>query len=107
MTEPPRDAGKQAPTEAKRYGGQRIRYGRNEVTTPRPDKWVQGVSPDDRTTDVAARTLQAWLAAVLHYLPLAAEKAEEDVEYVHLLRVWTRPHTRNPIPCVAKTVASC
>jgi len=77
------------------------------MITPRPDKWVQGVSPDDRTTDVAARTLQAWLAAVLHYLPLAAEKAEEDVEYVHLLRVWTRPHTRNPIPCVAKTVASC
>jgi CHAD domain-containing protein len=60
------------------------------MTTPRPDKWVQGVSPDDRTTDVAVRTLQARLAAVQHYLPLAAEQAEEDVEYVHLLRVWTR-----------------
>jgi hypothetical protein len=34
--------------------------------------------------------LQARLAVVLHYLPLAAEKAEEEVEYVHLLRVWTR-----------------
>jgi CHAD domain-containing protein len=60
------------------------------MTTPRPDKWVQGVSPDDRTTDVAARALQVRLAAVLHYLPLAAKKAEEEVEYVHLLRVWTR-----------------
>jgi CHAD domain-containing protein len=56
----------------------------------RPDKWVQGISPDDRVTDVAVRTLQARLAAIQHYLPLAAEKAEEDVEYVHQLRVWTR-----------------
>ena len=60
------------------------------MRAPRPNKWVQGVSPDDRTTAVATRTLQARLAAVLHYLPLAAEKAEADVEYVHLLRVWTR-----------------
>jgi CHAD domain-containing protein len=60
------------------------------MTTPRPDKWVQGVSLDDRATDVAVRTLQARLAGVQHYLPLAAEQAEKDVEYVHLLRVWTR-----------------
>jgi CHAD domain-containing protein len=60
------------------------------MTTARPDKWVQGVSPDDRTTDVAVRTLQARLAAIQHYLPLAAEQAEEDVGHVHQLRVWTR-----------------
>jgi CHAD domain-containing protein/uncharacterized protein Yka (UPF0111/DUF47 family) len=60
------------------------------MTTARPDTWVQGVSPNDRTTDVAVRTLQARLAAIQHYLPLAAEKAEEDVEHIHQLRVWTR-----------------
>ena len=27
-----------------------------------PDKWVQGVAPEGRTTDVAVRTLQARLA---------------------------------------------
>src|SRR5262249_58635227 len=68
----------------------RVLCGSNAMTTARPDKWVQGVSPDDRTTDVAVRTLQARLAAIQHYLPLAAEKAEEDVEHVHQLRVWTR-----------------
>jgi CHAD domain-containing protein len=34
--------------------------------------------------------LQNRLGAVLHYLPLAAEKAGEDVEHVHQLRVWAR-----------------
>jgi CHAD domain-containing protein/uncharacterized protein Yka (UPF0111/DUF47 family) len=36
------------------------------------------------------QTLHDRLAAVRHYLALAAEKAEEDVEYVHQLRVWSR-----------------
>jgi CHAD domain-containing protein len=39
---------------------------------------------------VALRTLEARLGAVRHFLPLAAEKAEEDSEYVHQLRVWAR-----------------
>jgi CHAD domain-containing protein len=59
-------------------------------TTPRPDKWVDGVSPADRTTEVAIRTLKSRLGAVQYYLPLAAERAGEDVEHVHQLRVWTR-----------------
>jgi CHAD domain-containing protein len=54
------------------------------------DKWVLDVSPDDRISDVAVRTLQTRLEAVQHYLPLAAEKPEQDVEHVHELRVWTR-----------------
>ncbi len=57
------------------------------------DRWVEGVSSDDRIRDVAARTLQGRLGAVLHYLPLAADRAEEDVEYVHHLRVWARRAT--------------
>lgn len=60
------------------------------MTTARPNKWVQDVSPDDCTTDVAVRTLQARLDAIQHYLPLAAKRSEEDVEHVHELRVWTR-----------------
>jgi CHAD domain-containing protein len=57
------------------------------------EKWIQGVSPADRTIDVAVLTLQGRLGGVLSYLPLAAEKADEDVEYVHQLRVWTRRAT--------------
>jgi CHAD domain-containing protein len=43
--------------------------------------------------DVAARTLRFRLAAVQHYLPLAADKSDEDAEYVHELRVVTRRMT--------------
>lgn len=57
------------------------------------DKWIHDVSPDDRTSDVAARTLRRRLAAVQHYLPLAAEKCNEDMEYVHERRVVTRRAT--------------
>ena len=44
------------------------------MSMARMDKWIPGVSPDDRTSDVAGRTLRFRLAAVQHYLPLAAEK---------------------------------
>jgi CHAD domain-containing protein len=62
------------------------------MTTVPCDKWVEG-APRDRVEDVACRALKARLAAVQHYLPLAAEKAEEGVEYVHQLRVWARRAT--------------
>lgn len=54
------------------------------------DKWLQGVSPDDRTGDVAAQALRGRLAAVAHFLPLAADHADEGPVYVHELRVWSR-----------------
>jgi CHAD domain-containing protein len=54
------------------------------------DKWVQDVSPDDCVSEVALRTLEGRLDAVRHFLPLAAKQAEQDSEYVHQLRVWTR-----------------
>lgn len=60
------------------------------MKTARINKWVAGATADDRTRDIAVRTLQARLAAVQYYLPLVAERAGEDVEYVHELRVWTR-----------------
>jgi CHAD domain-containing protein len=58
-----------------------------------PEKWIEGEAADDRPRDVAARTLQNRLGAVLQLLPLAAEKAGEDSDYIHELRVWTRRAT--------------
>src|SRR5271157_3365465 len=55
-----------------------------------PEKWINGVTTGDRTGDVAMRSLQNRLGAVLQVLPLAARKAEENIEYVHQLRVWAR-----------------
>ena len=63
------------------------------MSMARMDKWIPGISPDDRISDVAGRTLRFRLAAVQHYLPLAAKKPEEDIEYVHELRVATRRTT--------------
>ena len=57
------------------------------------DKWIEGITPDHRTSDVAAFTLESRLKYVLHYLPLAAKKADEDIEHVHHLRVWARRAT--------------
>jgi len=57
------------------------------------DKWVQDLHREDPTSAAAAHTLRSRLGAVRHYLPLAAREAEEDVEYVHQLRVWTRRAT--------------
>jgi CHAD domain-containing protein len=55
-------------------------------------KWVQAAR-NDLVFQVAAQSLEGRLAAVLHYLPLAAEHAAEDLEHVHQLRVWTRRAT--------------
>ncbi len=54
-----------------------------------PAKWIKA-TPDELVTDVAKRSLQGRLKPVQHYLPLAAQSAEDDVEYVHQLRVWSR-----------------
>ncbi|MGO9598943.1 MAG: CHAD domain-containing protein [Isosphaeraceae bacterium] len=55
-----------------------------------PEKWINGATAGDRTGDVAMRSLQNRLGAVFQVLPLAARKAEENIEYVHQLRVWAR-----------------
>ncbi|MCI0456725.1 MAG: CHAD domain-containing protein [Gemmataceae bacterium] len=60
------------------------------MTAARIEKWVAGLSPQTRTSAAAVAALQARLEAVQHYLPLAAEKADQDLEYVHELRVWAR-----------------
>ncbi len=53
-------------------------------------KWVSGLSPEMPVGDAAAVVLASRFKVVCRYLPLAAEKADEDVEYVHQLRVSTR-----------------
>jgi CHAD domain-containing protein len=58
--------------------------------TEKPDKWIAGVSPADRLLEVAARSLESRLAAVLHYLPLAVAQGPAQADCVHMLRVWSR-----------------
>jgi len=53
-------------------------------------KWSKGVSPDRPTAAIAARVLEGRLLAVWNALPLAAEESEDNVEYVHQLRIATR-----------------
>lgn len=53
-------------------------------------KWVKGISPEQPLRAAAHGILQSRLSAVWHWLPLAAEKSDEDIEYVHQLRVSTR-----------------
>ena len=54
-----------------------------------PAKWIKA-TPDELVSDVAKRSLHGGLKPVQHYLPLAARSAEDNVEYVHQLRVWSR-----------------
>ena len=54
------------------------------------DKWVDGLSAEITVADAARGAMQHRLKAVLHFLPLAAERSDENLEYVHLLRVWSR-----------------
>jgi CHAD domain-containing protein len=54
------------------------------------NKWIRLKSPREKVHRVAARMLRSRLGAIAHYLPLAARKSAESVEYVHQLRVWTR-----------------
>ncbi len=53
-------------------------------------KWIDGLTPDMPAESAASAVLSARLASVAHHLPLAVEKAAEDVEHVHQLRVATR-----------------
>ena len=53
-------------------------------------KWINGLTPDMPVADAARVVLAARFEVVRQYLPLAAAKPYEDVEYVHQLRVGTR-----------------
>jgi CHAD domain-containing protein len=53
-------------------------------------KWIAGAAPDQPVVETARLALGSRLELVCYYLPLAADDWQEDVEYVHQLRVTTR-----------------
>lgn len=53
-------------------------------------KWIEGLTPELTLATAASLVLSARFKVVRHYLPLAVEKACEDAEHVHQLRVGTR-----------------
>lgn len=55
-----------------------------------PADWVEGIGPEEAAVDVARRVVSQRFDVVWHFLPLAAKNREEDIEYVHQLRVSTR-----------------
>ncbi|MBX7165415.1 MAG: CHAD domain-containing protein [Pirellulales bacterium] len=56
----------------------------------RRGKWLSGVSPQMPASEAARLGLESRLHLVWRYLPLAAQRADEDLEYVHQLRVASR-----------------
>ncbi|MFO0799224.1 MAG: CHAD domain-containing protein [Gemmataceae bacterium] len=53
-------------------------------------KWISGLRPDMPVEEAARVVIAARFEVVRHYLPLAAARPYEDVEYIHQLRVGTR-----------------
>ena len=54
------------------------------------EKWIEGITANCSVRQAAEQSLRVRFADVAELLPLAAEVADEDVEYVHQLRVCTR-----------------
>lgn len=52
-------------------------------------KWIEA-GPDEVLEDVAVRSLDSRFQPLLHFVPLAAKRPEQDIEYVHQMRVWAR-----------------
>ncbi|MFV1966479.1 MAG: CHAD domain-containing protein [Pirellulaceae bacterium] len=55
-------------------------------------KWIDA-SPNELVYDVAERSIQTHLDTVHHFLPLAVQQPDDDIEYVHQIRVWSRRAT--------------
>jgi len=56
----------------------------------RSGKWLTGVGAADPVAEAARLALSSRLDVLKHYLPLAAKKSHQDLEYVHQLRVASR-----------------
>jgi CHAD domain-containing protein len=56
----------------------------------RLSKWIDAIPPGGRVSDAARISLEARLATVAYWLPLAARQIDDDTEKVHQLRVATR-----------------
>jgi hypothetical protein len=70
-------------------GQKTLTTGLNCDTVP-DGKWGSGVAPNQTVGEAAGQILAARLPAVWSWLPLAAQRSEEDVECVHQLRVAPR-----------------
>ena len=57
---------------------------------PCDSNWIEAISPHQSVCKVASRVLNTRLMAVCRWLPLAAENSDEDIEYVHQLRLSVR-----------------
>lgn len=53
-------------------------------------KWVSCISPEQSVRKVGVRILETRLRSVAYWLPCAAENCDDDVEFVHQLRVSSR-----------------
>lgn len=56
----------------------------------RLSKWIDSIPAGGRVSDAARVSLEARLATVAYWLPLAARQIDDDIEKVHQLRVATR-----------------
>lgn len=56
----------------------------------RLSKWIDSIPVGGRVSDAARVSLEARLATVAYWLPLAARQIDDDIEKVHQLRVATR-----------------
>jgi CHAD domain-containing protein len=56
----------------------------------RLSKWIDSIPVGSRVSDAARISLEARLATVAYWLPLAARQIDDDIEKVHQLRVATR-----------------
>lgn len=63
---------------------------KRDLPKPPSGKWISGTSAEAPADKMVRRALQTKLTLTLKALPLAAEYAEHDPEYVHALRVSTR-----------------
>ncbi|MBA2116626.1 CHAD domain-containing protein [Bremerella alba] len=52
--------------------------------------WLGKIEPGHSISEVAKEALRTRSSRMLEYLPLAANRWKEDVEYVHHLRTWSR-----------------
>jgi CHAD domain-containing protein len=62
----------------------------SSLPAPADGKWIRGVSAAQSVSEAASHVLATRLAAVHHWLPLAAMRSEEDAEHVHGLRIAVR-----------------
>lgn len=57
---------------------------------PNRSKWAEQLDAGDSISEAAGATMSSRLASVEHFLPLAANHADQTPEHVHQLRVCTR-----------------